>query len=187
MKNLLIKYLRGAFVFLLCISGAGCKKNTSEPLPETDQNPLSESVVIPLAKLSADSEETTASWKFFKEFENDLKRITPQNLPSEYAVVERMVATADSLSKNIPEIVNNNIIRARTRVLNTRVKLLQQALHQQNQAGAQNHWEELCTAYNQLVTQLNVRFEKLKIDQITQTDAQIKNLLPVSDSISTGN
>jgi hypothetical protein len=186
MKNLLFKYLNSLVIFFLCISLTACKQNSSEPFSETQQEQLPESNVIPLTKLSPESEETTASWKFYKEFENDLRQINPQNLHGEYAIVERMVATADSLSKNIPEIVNNNVIRSRTRVLNTRIKLLQQALRQQNQSVTQKNWEELITAYNQLVNQINVRFEKLKIDQITQTDVSIKNH-SIRDSISAGN
>lgn len=98
-----------------------------------------------------------------------------------------MVFTSDSLTANVPEILKNNIILSRTRVLNTRTKLLNQSLKQANSDATTKNLEEILYAYNNLINQMNVRFEKMRIDELTQTEANVKNLIPVKDSIPADN
>lgn len=165
----------------------GCKKNTSETEVIQENETVTQISEKPLAKLSPESEVAAATWKFFKEFENDLKQLSHQKINSQSAIVERMVFTSDSLTANVPEILKNNIILSRTRVLNTRTKLLNQSLKQANSDATTKNLEEILYAYNNLINQMNVRFEKMRIDELTQTEANVKNLIPVKDSIPADN
>jgi len=126
--------------------------------------------------LSAEAENEVTSWQYFKEFENDLKRINQGNVRDYRAETERMVSVSDSLLKNIPENLKTNAISSRMRVLNVRVKLLDETLHQptvKTDVIAEN-LKEANTAFSNLIIQINERFEKQRIDEMTRFEENLK-------------
>ncbi|MCR9182669.1 MAG: hypothetical protein NXH73_07060 [Flavobacteriaceae bacterium] len=120
--------------------------------------------------LSAQAQNQITSWQYFKEFENDLKRINQGNVRDYRAETERMVAVSDSLLKNIPEDLNTNSISSRMRVLNVRVKLLDETLHQPTVKTdvITENLKETNTAFSNLIIQINELFEKQRIDEMTR-------------------
>ncbi|MEX0996895.1 MAG: hypothetical protein WDZ45_07590 [Flavobacteriaceae bacterium] len=120
--------------------------------------------------LSAEAQNQVTSWQYFKEFENDLKRINQGNVRDYRAETERMVTVSDSLLKNIPEYLNTNAISSRMRVLNVRVKLLDETMHQptvETDVITEN-LKETNTAFSNVIIQINELFEKQRIDEMTK-------------------
>src|SRR5690606_13224125 len=123
---------------------------------------------INLIKLTAEGEEVIISWKFFKEFENDLKTIDKNTVKEQSEIIKRMSGTSDSLLKYTPPNLSNNIITSRAKVLNVRVKLLDQLLNQPNISTEilQKNLDETTMAYNHLINQINEKIEKERIDEM---------------------
>jgi hypothetical protein len=157
-----------SFLFLLsCNSNTGSDTDISSEDIEIDL-PKSD-VVFP--SLSVDAMDKITSWQYFQEFENDLKQINRGNVRSYRSETERMSAVADSLLKNIPEALNTHAISSRMRVVNVRVKLLEESIHQPNAELEiiTNHLKETNNAFTNLIIQLNEKFEKMRIDELTRT------------------
>jgi len=126
--------------------------------------------------LSPEARNAIASWQRFQEFENDLKRINQGGIRRFSRETERMAAAADSLQITIPEVLNSNAISSRMRVVNTRVKLLHEALHQNGSDSLRvwNNLRETNMAYANLLLQINEKFEKQRIDAMAKTDENIE-------------
>ncbi|WP_339610322.1 hypothetical protein [uncultured Planktosalinus sp.] len=159
------------YLVIACDSGSNQKNNSAT---ET-----ADSVTISLPKtnvdfpqLSADAQNIITSWLYFQEFENDLKRINSGNVRNYQTETKRMVSVSDSLLRNIPEPLNTKPISSRMRVVNVRVKLLDETMHQPNvttQVISKN-LEETNTAFSNLIIQINETFEKQRIDEMTRFD-----------------
>lgn len=165
-KNLI--FITAVFSFLV-----SCNSNTG-----SDTDLSSEDIEISIPKsdvefpnLSADAMDKITSWQYFQEFENDLKQINRGNVRSYRSETERMSAVADSLLKNIPEALNTNAISSRMRVVNVRIKLLEQSIHQTNAEldVITNNLKETNNAFTNLIIQLNEKFEKMRIDELART------------------
>lgn len=126
--------------------------------------------------LSAEAQNQVTSWQYFKEFENDLNRINQGNVRDYRAETERMVSVSDSLLKNIPEVLNTKVISSRMRVLNVRVKLLDENLHQPTVKTdiITENLKETNTAFSNLIIQINELFEKQRIDEMTRTEENLE-------------
>lgn len=125
--------------------------------------------------LRADAEDKTTSWQYFKEFENDLIRINQGNVRSYRAETQRMVTVSDSLLKNIPESLNTTAISSRVRVVNVRVKLLDETVHQVNvktEVIAKN-LKETNAAFSNLINQINEKFERQLNEERVRTQDNI--------------
>lgn len=179
-----------AVIILLFISFGlivSCQKTQEETPKEALEAPKQLSipkiesrfpVISPLAQ------EKITSWLYFTEFNNDLKNINQGNVRNYRAETERMVALSDSLLKNIPNSLNTPIILSRMRVVNVRVKLLNETMHQSTVKTnvIYENLKETNTAFSNLILQINERFEKLKIDQITRIE-ETKESFKKVDSI----
>jgi len=126
--------------------------------------------------LSPEARNAIGSWQRFQEFENDLKRINQGGIRRFSGETERMAAAADSLLISIPEALNSNAISSRMLVVNTRIKLLNEALHQKGSDSIRvwNNLIETNTAYANLLLQINEKFEKQRIDAMAKTDENIE-------------
>lgn len=168
-KNILVIAFISGFLFS-CNSNTGVNEDVSDDLeikiPATE---------VDFPKLSADAMDKITSWQYFQEFENDLRQINRGNVRSYRSETERMAAVADSLLKNIPETLNTNAISSRMRVVNVRIKLLEETMHQPNAKLEiiTNHLNETNAAFSNLIIQINEKFEKQRIDELART---IENL-----------
>lgn len=156
-------------IFVLLFS---CNSNTGSDASISDeleiQIPVTE---IDFPKLSADAMDKITSWQYFQEFENDLRQVNRGNVRSYRSETERMATIADSLLNNIPESLNSNAISSRMRVVNVRIKLLEETIHQPN-ANIEvitNHLAETNTAFSNLIIQINETFEKMRTDELVGT------------------
>lgn len=169
MKNIFSYLLIAVFMWQ-------CTSKSQED--EEDKEPQTEAVEtqINILKLTSEGEEAILSWNFFKEFENDLKALDRNAVKKQSEIIKRMSGTSDSLLKHTPDELTNNIILSRAKVLNVRIKLLDQLLSQPQISNdkLQNTLDETTLAYNNLVSQINEKIEKERIDQMTQTDANVE-------------
>ena len=132
--------------------------------------------VLQLPDLSPEARNAIGNWQRFQEFENDLKRINQGEIRQFSRETERMAAVADSLQISIPETLNSNAVSSRMRVVNTRVKLLNEALHQKGSDSLRvwNNLIETNLAYTNLLHQINEKFEKQRIDAMAKTDENLE-------------
>lgn len=161
-------FTTAAFLLLLsCNSKTG---NTTDVASDDIEINIPKSDVE-FPNLSADAMDKITSWQYFQEFENDLKQINRGNVRSYRSETERMSAVADSLLKNIPESLNSNAISSRMRVVNVRIKLLKESIHQPNAEldVITTHLSEANNAFTNLIIQINERFEKMRIDELAKT------------------
>ncbi|PKP27105.1 MAG: hypothetical protein CVU03_00760 [Bacteroidetes bacterium HGW-Bacteroidetes-2] len=154
-----------------------CKdKEQVEKIIDEQENVELPSTSLQIPVLSPEARNAIASWQRFQEFENDLKRINQGGIRRFSRETERMAAAADSLQITIPEVLNSNAISSRMRVVNTRVKLLHEALHQNGSDSLRvwNNLRETNMAYANLLLQINEKFEKQRIDAMAKTDENIE-------------
>jgi cell division protein FtsL len=168
MRFKIFTFIAAAFTLLI-----SCNSNTGSSTESTSEDiefdlPKSE---VEFPSLSDDAMDKITSWQYFQEFENDLKQINRGNVRSYRSETERMSIVADSLLKNIPEDLNTNAISSRMRVVNVRIKLLEESIHQPNAEldDITNHLKETNNAFTNLIIQLNEKFEKMRIDELART------------------
>jgi hypothetical protein len=172
------------FFVLLIFSCNNTKSLESEVLPENVELPSSG---LQLPVLSEEARDALVSWQRFQEFENDLKRINTGSLTRFSAESERMAVAVDTLQNTIPEALNTTIISSRMRVVNTRVKLLHEVLHQRGSDSLVllANLKETNIAFVNLLAQIQAKFEKQRIDKMARTDENIEanKRLQTNDSI----
>ncbi len=173
-----MKSLIASLVLTLSLFFVSCNdnkvENTNQSTNELDLNLPQLDSRFPV--LSAEAQNQVTSWQYFKEFENDLKRINQGNVRDYRAETERMVTVTDSLLKNIPEYLNTNAISSRMRVLNVRVKLLDETMHQPTVKTdvITENLQETNTAFSNVIIQINELFEKQRIDEMTQLEENME-------------
>jgi len=174
------------FIGLFVVS-CNTSNEKSESLSDGEPDLNLPKMDIRFPDLGPEAQDKITSWQYFKEFENDLLRINQGNVRSYRAETERMVIVSDSLLKNIPEELNTNAISSRMRVVNVRVKLLDETMHQVNVKTEviSENLKETNMAFSNLINQINEKFEKQRIDELTRTQDNIdrEENLPSRDSL----
>lgn len=154
-----------------------CKnKKQVEEVADIQEKAVVPSTNLQTPILSPEARDAISSWQRFLEFENDLKHINQGGIRRFSRETERMAAAADSLQISIPKALNSNAISSRMRVVNTRIKLLNEALHQKGSDSlrVRNNLIETNMAYANLLLQINEKFEKQRIDSLAKTDENIE-------------
>lgn len=173
------------FFFILLI--LGCNNTKTEEKEILSENVELPSTGLQLPFLGEEARDALVGWHRFQEFENDLKRINAGTLTRFSAESERMAVAVDTLQNTIPEALNTTIISSRMRVVNTRVKLLHEVLHQRGSDSLVllENLRETNTAFVNLLAQIQAKFEKARIDEMARTDENIETnkRLQTNDSI----
>ncbi len=173
--------------FFLILLILGCKNPKTEVVDVIPENVELPSTGLQLPVLGEEARDALVGWQRFQEFENDLKRINTGTLTRFSAESERMAVAVDTLQNTIPEKLNTTIISSRMRVVNTRVKLLHEVLHQRGSDSLVllENLQETNAAYTNLLLQIQAKFEKARIDKMARTDENIETnkRLQTNDSI----
>tara|TARA_R100000935_G_C2824009_1_gene161296 strand:+ start:497 stop:1087 length:591 start_codon:yes stop_codon:yes gene_type:complete len=126
-------------------------------------------------------------WGVLEDFLTEAKNANGTNYQGLRNHSERLREYSDSLFKNIPDTLNTRPINSRLMVLKTRSALLYQASHQSNidSAKVQESLNNLNTAVNNLIVQLNEKFQKDNIDFQRREDErnELKKQKRFQDSI----
>src|SRR5690606_10488230 len=179
------------FIFsLLIISGFifSCGNSSEEnQKPKNDASILFGDTDFAFPPLSAPAQEQATRWGVLEDFLLEAKNINGSNYEALRTRSERMKQYSDSLFKNIPDTLNTNSIKSRLLVVKTRSELLFQTSHLDaiDSLKLQNSVEEMNVAVNNLIIQLNEKFQKDNIDFQRKEDEEneLKKQQRYKDSI----
>jgi hypothetical protein len=167
MKNVFSLF---AFLFLLI----SCESKKQPDLPEVAQG--IDTIELPkknieLPPLSQEAQQAVSGWQSYMELERDLKRINRGSFNDIEMETERLSTISDSLMNDAPEILMTPSITSRMRGLSNRIKLLDELVNRRriDSATVAESIEETNNAFKNLVVQINERFERIKLEEITKT------------------
>ena len=171
--------------FVLCCGNA--------PEENQNQNPKNDASIIfgnpdfVFSQLSAPAKEHATRWGVLEDFFAEAKNMNGTNYEALRNRSERMKEYSDSLFKNIPDTLNTKPINSRLLVIKTRSELLFQASHQDaiDSVKLQTSITEMNVAVNNLIVQLNEKFQKDNIDFQRKEDEEneLKKQQRYKDSI----
>ncbi|WP_131459860.1 hypothetical protein [Aequorivita vladivostokensis] len=137
--------------------------------------------------LSEPASKQAVRWGVLEDFLAEAKNANGSNYQDLRNRSELLREYADSLFSNIPDTLNTKPIHSRLMVLKTRTALLFQASHQAtiDSLKVQQSLEEMNGAVNNLIVQLNEKFQKDKIDfsRKEDEDKELKQQQRYKDSI----
>lgn len=112
------------------------------------------------------AEEAASQWSVYFDFEDDVKSINPSTLSEVRSKSERLVTYVDSLVKKIPDTIDTQPIYSRIIIVNTRIKLLEQAVNskRENSERIQLYFAEMNQSIANLKVQINEKLQKDIID-----------------------
>lgn len=177
-------------LFVLFTIPFACKNATDEN--QTKDKVYDSSIVFgnksyPFQELSAPAKEQAMHWGIMEDFLSETKKMNGSNYEALRNHSERLREYTDSLFKKIPDTLNTNPINSRLLVLKTRADLLYQIAHQSNidSLKLQNSIEKLNVALNNLILQLNGKFQKDNIDSQRKADeeTELKKQKRFTDSV----
>lgn len=178
------------FIFILAGFLFSCGNSSEE---NQNQKPTNDGSIIFGSKeytfpaLSAPAKEQAVHWGVLEDFFVEAKNINGSNYEALRTGSERMREYSDSLFKNIPDTLNTKSINSRLLVLKTRTELLFQTSHQSimDSSKIQNSVKEMNLAVNNLIVQLNEKFQKDNIDfqRKDDEDMELKKQKSYRDSI----
>lgn len=158
-------------VFLLAIMGivVSCQNSLEEN--DNGKTEYESSIVFgdttySFPALSDPAKEQAVRWGVLEDFLSEAKKLNGSNFQSLKNRSERINEYSDSLFKNIPDTLNINQIQSRLVVLKTRAELLYQTTHRatMDSAELQHSVREMNRAVKNIITHLNEKFQKDKID-----------------------
>jgi len=179
-------------IFLFLIAGFifSCGNSSEE---NQNQKPANDASIIfgykeySFPELSAPAKEQAVHWGVLEDFLSETKNINGSNYGALRTHSERLKEYSDSLFKNIPDTLNTKPINSRLLVLKTRSELLYQTAHQSimDTSKIQNSVKEMNIAVNNLIIQLNEKFQKDNIDFQRRDDeeSELKKQKRYKDSI----
>lgn len=143
---------------------------------------------VQLPRFIAGATPIVAVWPIYDEFEEELVALNSTALAELRSRSERFIVFADSLAKTLPDTLNKQPIASRLIVLNTRVRLLEQAVNSQRPKDSiiHNCFIELNTALGNLKNQINEKLLKDTIDKQRKEneEAELEKQRSVLDSIA---
>lgn len=157
-------------LLLVLVSATACNSGTSEAENEQsevqDSTAIYGSAAIKLPRINAAAKPIVDDWSIFDDFENELIEMNSLSLAEIRSRSERLMTFSDSLAKTVPDTLGKQSIRSRVVVLETRVKLLNQAVNSERPRTEviATCFEELNTALANLKVRINEKVLKDRID-----------------------
>lgn len=183
-----MKFIFPIFMVALFVLSCG-----NAPEENQNQNPKNDASIIfgntdfVFSQLSAPAKEQATRWGVLEDFFAEAKNMNGTNYEVLRNRSERMKEYSDSLFKNIPDTLNTKPINSRLLVIKTRSELLYQASHQDaiDSVKLQTSITEMNVAVNNLIVQLNEKFQKDNIDFQRKEDEEneLKKQQRYKDSI----
>ncbi len=148
------------------ISCGNASEENQKQLPNNDASIIFGDKNFTFPPLSAPAKTQVVNWGVLEDFLSEAQSANGSNYQDLRNRSERLREYADSLFKKIPDTLNTRPINSRLMVLKTRSALLFQASHQAaiDSANVQQSLEEMNGAVNNLIIQLNEKFQKDNID-----------------------
>jgi hypothetical protein len=174
-------------VGFLLVSCGNTTQETQIQLPTVDTSVLYGNKNYRLPLLSSNAREEVIKWSVFEDFENEITQINGSNIESLLNSTERLVQFADSLTKTIPEPLNDQAIASRLLVAKTQVNLLHQEirLSRLDSSAIKKRIQKVNNATENLVVRINEKFTKQIIDleRKDSEEAELKKQKKFKDSV----
>ncbi|PHS67469.1 MAG: hypothetical protein COB12_03320 [Flavobacterium sp.] len=183
-----MKYLLVLFTTLFFIS---CK-NSSEEISVLQEKLKTDDFLYGnknyiFSALSENAKIEVMSWGAFEDFETQAKSINGNTIESIKEKSKQMVSLLDSIAKKIPDTLYTNAIQSRVVVAKTRSKLLKQEVNKAHidSARLQKYINEMNISVNNLIIQINEKFQKDAIDfqRIDNEKQELENQKRFLDSV----
>jgi len=175
------------FVSLLFISCGDSSEETPIEAPVQDTSIHYGNAAYKLPQLSEKAQEQTIRWSVFEDFENEMKLINGANIETLLSSTDRLLKFSDSLSKTVPETLNDKAIVSRLIVAKTRAGLLHQELRlsKLDSTEIQKSIKNLNIATSNLFTRINEKYTKAAIDfeRKENEEAELKKQKKFLDSV----
>lgn len=174
-------------VTLFVLSCGNAPEENQNQKPKNDASIIFGNPDFVFSQLSAPAKEQATRWGVLEDFFAEAKNMNGTNYEALRNRSERMKEYSDSLFKNIPDTLNTKPINSRLLVIKTRSELLYQASHQDaiDSIKLQTSIAEMNVAVNNLIVQLNEKFQKDNIDFQRKEDEEneLKKQQRYKDSI----
>ncbi len=162
------------FCLLLVSCGNASEENSEMHIAVQDLEGTYGNKEFTVPQLSERALMYVAQWSVYEDFENDAKTISGSTLEKLRNTSERLVQYSDSLSKKIPDTLNNSAISSRLTVVKTRANLLLQEANKSriDSLKLENAITEMNKAVKNLIVQINEKFQKDAIDLQRKEDEE---------------
>ena len=165
-----------ALLFIFISACNSDEKSQNTPVVKADKRAVSKTQNWNAPEFSQKAREAVNTWKNFREFESNINYVNQAGVNSIADETRRMTEISDTLLQYIPKKLKTNPIESRTRVLKTRVYLLDERLNQQGISDSllYAYLNEMNVAYTNLILKINEKFEKEAIDEMTRTQQNLR-------------
>lgn len=185
--KLFMKLLFSLLIVSAFALSCGDSEENQNQKPKNDASIIFGDSQFSFKELSGPAKEQATRWGVLEDFLSEAKNLNGNNYEDLRTRSERMKQYSDSLFKNIPDTLKTNPINSRLLVLKTRSEMLFHAAHQDaiDTLKLQNSVDEMNVATNNLITQLNEKFQKDNIDFQRKEDEEneLKQQRRYKDSI----
>ena len=187
-----IKLKRYCGIVFISVLVIGCQEQAKDGeldnAQERDSTKVYGSSSLILPKFIGPVQPIVDDWSIFDDFEEELVALNSVSLAELRSRTERLITFSDSLAKTLPDTLNNQPIASRILVLDTRVKLLDQAAQSQRAKDSviHNSFLELNMALANLKQQINEKLLKDNIDlqRKENEEAELEKQRATLDSIA---
>lgn len=189
------KLKRVFFLFfgLIVLVGISCD-NTPAQEQETattvgsDSSDILGSASLQLPKIIGRGQAIVDDWSIFDDLQTELVALNSLPLPDVRSRIERLVLFGDSLAKTVPDTLGVQPVKSRLLVLNTRIRLLEQAVNsgRPKEEQIKECFLELNQSWGFLKIQINEKLQKDLIDTQRREDekAELEKQRAKLDSIA---
>ncbi|MDC7995106.1 hypothetical protein [Altibacter sp. HG106] len=175
MKPIFLLYFFGGLLLLGCGTEASNEVATQEVVG--DSLKIYGNTEFPFPTLSSEVEEALLRWSDYQDFQGDIQQLNGNALNFLRPRTELLANRADSLLKDFPDSIFGKPIHSRMVIVNTRIKLLNQAVQRSrpDTVKVAYYVSELNKALQSLMIQLNEKYQKEAIDEQRRED-ELKEL-----------
>lgn len=168
------------FVLPLFLFSCGDSAQENELLDTVVQDTVRYSIKKhPFPPLTNNAREQIENWSVYDDFYAEASTLNGLNLEGLRLKTAKLLSHTDSLSKKIPDTLFTSAIYSRLVILQTRVELLKQEVNRDRDVieaqKIEDHIEETNNAVENLIVQLNEKFQKDGID-LQRIDNEKKEL-----------
>lgn len=172
-------FMKYKLLLIGCLSlvfscGNSSEENVLEPQSNSSMIFGEKNYRVP--ELSALAKEQAIQWGVLEDMLSQAQTINGSTHEDLLNHSERLQQYSDSLIKSVPQALDTDPIKSRLIVLNTRSRVLYQTSHQAliDSTDIQNAVTEMNAAVNNLIVQLNEKFQKEKIDLQRKGDEEME-------------
>ena len=177
--------LMGFALLWACDSQKG--QQQEEDPTKQDSTSFHGSASVKLPQINSAAIAIVNDWSIFDDFENELVAMNTLSLSEIRSRSERLVSYSDSLANTVPDTLSEQSVISRINVLQTRVKLLDQAINSERpkSEAISTCFDELNTSLANLKVRINEKLlkDRIDLDRKESEEEERKKQKAILDSI----